>query len=320
MKLKNKKVLVTGGAGFIGSHLADALLKKGNDVTVADDLSAGTVKNLETAKSAGEGNFRFVNGNIMNLPLMRTLSHGCDAVFHFAAQPDVRKSTAQVFADFDVNVRGTLNVLEAARENHVPFFAFASSAGTVYGENPVFPTPETHRLDPISHYGATKAACEMYLCSYSALFGMQCVSFRFGNIFGPRSNHGVIWDFFHKLKNNPRALEIFGDGMQKKSYLYIDDCVSACMLAAEKAKKNFEPFNVSSGESIVVKKIARWVAEAMKLENVKFSFTGGKRGWMGDVVRMRADVNKLKKLGWRDKIGMKDGVARYVRWLQTCAL
>ncbi len=320
MKLVDKKILVTGGAGFIGSHIGDALFKKGNEVVVADDLSAGNVENLALADADNKTRYKFVKGNIMNAPLVKTLARGCDAVFHFAAQPDVRKSTAQVFADFDVNVRGTLNVLEAARENHVRFFVFASSAGTVYGENPVFPTPETHRFDPISHYGATKAACEMYLCSYSALFDMQCVSLRFGNIFGPRSNHGVIWDFFHKLKKNPRSLEILGDGLQKKSYLYIDDCVSACILAAEKAKKKFEPFNVSSGESVVVKKIARWVADAMDLKNVKFTFTGGKRGWMGDVVRMRADVSKLKKLGWRDKISMKEGVARYVRWLLTCAL
>lgn len=319
MKLTNKKILVTGGAGFIASHIVDALLKKGNNVVVVDDLSAGTLKNLKDAKARHGKRLQFAKGSILNLPLMKKRCRGMDSVFHFAAQPDVRKSTAQVFADFEVNVRGTLNVLEAAHEASVLHFVFASSAGTVYGENPVFPTPESHRFDPISHYGATKAACEMYLMSYSALFDMQCVSLRYGNIFGPRSNHGVIWDFFHKLKKNPEQLEILGDGLQKKSYMYIEDCVNASLLAAEKAKKKFEPFNVSSDESIVVKKIARWVVDAMELRNVRFSFTGGKRGWMGDVARMRADVSKLKKLGWRGKISMKEGVTRYVRWLIQCA-
>lgn len=319
MELTGKRVLVTGGAGFIASHSVDALLKKGNDVVVVDDLSAGTLRNISMESKKKRSGCAFVRGSIMNAALMKKLSRGCDAVFHFAAQPDVRKSTAQVFADFDLNVRGTLNVLEGARENHVPLFVFASSAGTIYGENPIFPTPETHPFDPISHYGATKAACEMYLMSYSALFDIQCVSLRYGNIFGPRSNHGVIWDFFHKLKKNPKQLEILGDGLQKKSYMYIEDCVNASLHAAERAKKKFEPFNVSSDENTGMKKIARWVVDAMKLKNVTFTFTGGRRGWMGDVVRMRADVSKLKKLGWRGKISMKEGVTRYVRWLRQCA-
>lgn len=319
MKLVNKKILVTGGAGFIGSHIVDMLLKKGNRVTVLDDLSAGALSNVSGARKNHPDKFSFIKGSIMNLPLVKDAYRGMDAVFHHAAQPDVRKSFTQVFADFDANVRGTLNVLEAARENHVSLFVFASSAGTVYGENPVFPTPETCPFDPISHYGATKAACEMYLMSYSALFDMQCVSLRYGNIFGPRSNHGVIWDFYHKLKKNPRSLEILGDGMQNKSYMYIDDCVNASVLSAERAKRKFEPFNISTAESIVVKKIARWVVDAMKLKNVAFTFTGGKRGWEGDVVRMRADVKKLQKIGWKQKVDMKEGVSRYVRWLSQCA-
>lgn len=319
MKLQNKKILVTGGAGFIASHIADALLEKKNRVLVVDDLSAGTMENLKTGKLRHGKRLHFVKGSIMSFPLMRKLCRGMDSVFHFAAQPDVRKSAGQVFADFEVNVRGTLNVLESAHEASVSHFVFASSAGTVYGENPVFPTPETHRFDPISHYGATKAACEMYLMSYAALFDMQCVSLRYGNIFGPRSNHGVIWDFFHKLKKNPRGLQILGDGMQKKSYMYIEDCVSASILAAERAKKSFEPFNISTAEGIVVTKIARWVVDAMNLKNVAFTFTGGRRGWLGDVARMRADVGKLKKTGWKQKVDMKKGVARYVGWLSQCA-
>lgn len=311
MQIRNKNVFVTGGCGFIGSHLVDKLVEKGNKVIVVDNLSAGSVENIDTKK------VKFVKGDILDLKLMKKLTKNIDIVFHFAAQPDVRKSYTQVYEDFQVNVLGTINVLEAMRENNVKVMIFASSAGTIYGETKVVPTPEEHPLLPISHYGASKAACEQYLSSYAFLFDMTCVSLRYGNIFGPRSNHGVIYDFFHKLKNNPSSLEILGDGKQEKSYLYIDDCISASLIAAEKSKTGFTPWNISSDKTLIVKEIAKIVVDEMKLKNVKFQYTGGKRGWAGDVVYAYPDITKVKKHGFVPKVSMEEGIRRYVNWLEN---
>lgn len=308
--IKNKNILVTGGCGFIGSHLVDTLLLRNNKITVVDNLSAGSLKNIDTKK------VEFVKGDICDLPLMKKLCKGKDIIFHFAAQPDVRKSFNQVYEDLQVNVVGTINILEAMRENNVKFMVFASSAGTIYGEAKISPVPEEYPLQPISHYGASKAACEQYLSSYSALFKMSCVSLRYGNIFGPRSTHGVIYDFFHKLKKNPEELEILGNGKQEKSYLYIDDCIKASLIAAEKAKKGFISYNISSNTTIKVIDIAKIVIDEMGLKNVKLKFTGGKRGWPGDVVKIFPDVRKIESLGFRPKVSLECGIRKYIRYLE----
>jgi UDP-glucose 4-epimerase len=310
MVIKNKNILVTGGCGFIGSHLVDALLSKNNKITVVDNLSAGSLENIDQKKVI------FIKGDICDLSLMKKLCKDKDIIFHFAAQPDVRKSFTQIYEDLQVNVIGTINVLEAMRENNVKFIVFASSAGTIYGEAKISPVPEEYQLQPISHYGASKAACEVYLSSYSSLFGMDCVSLRYGNIFGPRSTHGVIYDFFHKLKKNSKELEILGNGKQEKSYLYIDDCIKGSLLAAENSKKGFIPYNISSNKTIKVIEIAKIVIEEMGLKNVKLKFTGGKRGWPGDVSKVFPDTRKIESLGFRAEISIEEGIRRYVRYLE----
>lgn len=310
MQLKNEKILVTGGCGFIGSHLVDSLILKQNEITVVDNLSAGKLENINEEK------VNFVKGDICDINLMKKLSKGKDVVFHYAAQPDVKKSFTQVYEDLEVNLKGTINVLESMRENALKFIVFASSAGTIYGEAKISPAPEEYSLQPISHYGASKSACEQYLSSYSALFEMTCISLRYGNIFGPCSTHGVIYDFFHKLKKNPKELEILGDGKQEKSYLYIDDCIRASIIATEKTKKGFVPYNISSNKTIKVIDIAKIVIDELGLKNVRMKFTGGKRGWPGDVIKAFPDTRKIETLGFQIKIPVEEGIRRYIRYLE----
>lgn len=219
----NKKVLVTGGCGFIGSHFVDKLINLNvHKIIIIDDLSAGT--NTDYIKIY-EDKVDFYQENILNQAKIDEIIkiNNIDIIIHLAAQPSVPISVEKPMFDFNINVVGTLNLLEAARKNNVKEFIFAASGGTVYGEPELFPTPENYPLHPISNYGAAKAAVEMYLSSYSHLYNMKCTSLRFGNVFGERSTHGVMYDFYHKLQENQKQLIILGDGKQKKSYLYIND-------------------------------------------------------------------------------------------------
>jgi len=329
MRLEGKEILVTGGCGFIGSHLVDALIKRRNKVTVVDNLTSSTTKYIEGYIAKKVSFFNFIRGDIRDFSLMKRLTKNKDLVFHFAAQPDIRKSLSQVGEDFEVNVKAGVDLLRAIEENRaspgrspnlsngVKAVIFASSAGTIYGDAPLLPTPEGFNLQPISHYGASKAAGEMYLSSFAHLLGIQATTLRYGNIFGPRSNHGVIYDFFHKLKKDSKSLEILGDGEQEKSYLYIDDCISASLLAAENAPLGFKAYNISSSEMIKVKVIAKIVIEEMKLKGVRLRYTGGKRGWPGDVVKSFADTAQIQSLGFKPKVSMEEGVRRYIRWLKS---
>lgn len=320
MRLSGLNILVTGGCGFIGSRLVKTLVARGNCVTVVDNLSSGKLQFLKDALTnagvnAGKSNLNFVRGNILNTKLMEKLIGGKNMVFHFAAHPDVRKSLEQVFPDFKVNTYATLDILNLMAKARVKRMVFASSAGTIYGETSVLPTPESHPLLPISHYGASKAAAEMYLSSFADLHGMTCITLRFGNIYGPPSNHGVMSDFFRKLKKNPGELEILGNGLQKKSYLYIDDCINATLLAAEKSPEGFHAYNVSEDKNATVLTIAKHAVKACGLKNVQLRTTGGKRGWPGDVALTRPSVQKLKALGWKQKVSLPEGIAKYMAWL-----
>lgn len=315
MRLEGKEILITGGCGFIGSHLVDALIKRRNKVTVVDNLTSSTTKYIEGYIAKKVSFFNFIRGDIRDFSLMKRLTKGKELIFHFAAQPDVRKSVSQVGEDFEVNVKAGVDLLRAIEENKVGAVIFASSAGTIYGDAPLLPTPEGFNLQPISHYGASKAAGEMYLSSFAHLLGIQATTLRYGNIFGPRSNHGVIYDFFHKLKRDSKSLEILGDGEQEKSYLYIDDCIEASLLAAENAPLGFKAYNISSSKMMKVKVIAKIVIEEMKLKGVKLRYTGGKRGWPGDVVKSFADTAQIQSLGFKPKVSMEEGIRRYIRWL-----
>jgi len=297
------KILVTGGAGFIGSHLVDHLLSKGYQVRAFDNLSAGKLSNL--IQWSEELNFEFIKGDLLDHASLKSALRGCTAVYHLAANPEVRSYKASSYDHFRQNIEGTFNLLEAIRENGgIQFLGFTSTS-TVYGEASVIPTPETYApLKPISNYGASKLAAEALICSYAAIHKFRAGIFRLANIIGPRSDHGVIYDFINKLKANPAELEVLGDGSQSKSYLYIDDCIRGMLTSLESFNEQVDIFNIGSEDRLIVMKIAEIVINAMKLSNVAIRTTGGVdggRGWKGDVKIMQLDTSNLKKHGWKPK-------------------
>ncbi len=298
------KVLVTGGAGFIGSHLVDRLFKEGHEVIVLDNLSTGKKEFLEG--HLGDPKFKFYKVNLAMDGLDRHFK-GVDEVWHLAANADVKAALRDTRIDLEQNVIATYRVLEAMRRNNVGRILFTSSS-TVYGEADRMPTPEDYApLLPISVYGAAKLSCEALISSYCHTFGMTAVLFRLANIIGPRSTHGIIYDFLGKLKQNPNELEVLGDGKQKKSYLYVDDCVDAMVLADGKSKDTVGVFNVGSDDCIVISEIAELVCKKSKLRP-KMTFTGGDRGWKGDVPLMLLDVSKLEGLGFKPKYNSRQAV------------
>ena len=305
-------IVVTGGAGFIGANLVEYLLSssryEGEKILVVDNLSAGSLDNLPK-----DPRVSFAKLDI-NSPLLVKKLEGAKTVFHFAADPSVADSI-EPKKSFDENVNGSFNVLEACRKNNVKQFVFASTS-TVYGEALVRPTPETYPCEPISNYGASKLACEAYVSSFAHSYGIKSTILRYANIFGPLSNHGVMPDFASKLKENPRELSILGDGKQNKSYLYISDCISGTLTACEKQTKICDFYNVGSESSDTVDTIAKYVSESMGV-SPKFVHSGGDRGWKGDVPLMLLDITKLKKLGWKPKVSLKEGVRSYVNWLSS---
>jgi len=313
LKIKGEKALVTGGAGFIGSHLVDRLVEMGCDVVVLDNLSNSSLEYLQDY--IDRGLVEFVKGDVRDFETVESCVEGSSLVFHFAAQYDVRRSVSDPLYDFDVNVHGIINILEAMRKKEVLNIVFASSGGTLYGLAEAFPTPETYPPQPISPYGASKAASEMYISAYCACYGLCGVSLRYANIIGPRSLHGVIFDFYQKLKNEPRSLQILGDGKQKKSYMDVSDCIDASLYATERVESGFNIFNIGSEEWVTVNYIAKIVISELKLRDVELSYTGGEQGWTGDVPLMLLDISKLKSLGWKPKMRIDEAIRRYVKWL-----
>jgi UDP-glucose 4-epimerase len=242
-------------------------------------------------------------------------------IFHFAANPEVKIGSTEPGIHFQQNIVATYNLLELIRRADAkPTLIFASTS-TVYGEASRIPTPEDYApLKPISTYGASKLACEALITAYAYTYGFKAVIYRLANIVGPRSRHGVIYDFIEKLKRNPGELEILGDGTQTKSYLHVGDCIDAILLGLEKSTEQVEIFNVGSEDQVDVKTIAQIVIDEMKLKNVKLIFTGGVeggRGWKGDVKNMLLDITKLKTLGWRPKLNSKQAVREAAKSLLT---
>ena len=301
------KILVTGGAGFIGSHLTEEL-SKNHEVVVFDNFSEGREEFLKGIKC------EIIKGDILNQNQLRDAMKGVEVVYHLAADPNVKKSYSEPVENFEVDARGTLNVLEAARQNDIKQVVFSSSS-VVYGISKM-PTPESELVQPISNYGAAKASSEMYLRSYSNLYGMKTLALRYANIIGPKSTHGITYDFYNKLKKNPNELEILGDGTQKKSYLHVKDCVNASILAAKKQEKPFEVYNVGSEEQISVKEIAELIVNEMNLKNTKFNFTGGKIGWPGDVPQMLLSIEKIKSLGWKPTFNIRESIIDTLNYLK----
>jgi len=294
---EKNKILVTGGAGFIGSHLVDRLIEKGNRVTIFDNLSSGKIEFIKYHLENPD--FTLTKGDLLDQDQIERACEDIDLVCHVAANPDVRLGTSDTRVHFDQNILATYNLLEAMRKNDVKKIVFTSTS-TIYGEASIIPTPEDYGpLIPISLYGASKLACEALITSYSHTFDIQAWIFRFANIVGPRSTHGITVDFINKLRENSTQLEILGDGKQEKSYLHVSKCVDAILFAMEKSKEEVNIFNIGSEDTISATGIGKAVVEEMKLSNVRFVYTGGSRGWKGDVPKMRLGIERLKALGWK---------------------
>jgi UDP-glucose 4-epimerase len=309
-----KNVLVTGGCGFIGSHLVDALMTEEAKVQVLDNLSSGTISNIK--KWVANSRFDFVEGDLLDTKALKMLHRDYDVVFHLAANPEVRVSSTDPDIHFHQNIVATYNLLEYLRKAQSKATIAFASTSAVYGEPENIPTPESYGpLKPISVYGATKLACEALITAYAYNYGFKARIFRFANVVGPRSNHGVIHDFILKLRNNPEQLEILGDGKQTKSYIYVDDCVQALEKGVEKATQQVDYFNIGSEDQINVKDIGDFVIQAMGLTNVDIKLTGGVdggRGWIGDVKIMRLDTEKMKSVGWHPKLNSSEAVKQTI--------
>ena len=303
------KVMVTGGAGFLGSHLTDALVRMGLNVTVVDSLVTGRMENLRAHKT--NLRFKFVKKDVCHIG-ETGLPTDCDTVFHLAADPDVRMSLTSPTLKFEQNVTAARMLLESMRKARSCGRIVFSSSSTVYGDANVFPTPESFGpLVPVSLYGAAKLACEALIASYCNSYGLEAVILRLANVVGPRAGHGVICDFVSKLSRNPHELEILGDGSQRKSYLHVIDAVRALILGTEKFDSRVTVLNVGSHDTIEAMSIARITADAMGLNEVKMTPSGGVdggRGWPGDVKTMLLDTSKIERLGWHPSMGSAEAV------------
>ncbi len=311
--------MVTGGAGFIGSHLVNHLVSKGFEVCVIDNLSSGRLELISDLIDSGK--VKFVKADLKEVGDWVEEFGNADVVYHFAANPEVRVSVTSPKIHFEENILATFNVLEASRLKGVKVLVFASSS-TVYGDASVFPTPEDyHPLEPISIYGAAKLASEVLINSYSKVYGLKSLILRFANIVGPHQTHGVIVDFIRKLRSNPRRLVILGDGTQRKSYLHVADLLSAIDVGLNyliMSSNNSLTLNVGNDDWITVRKIADIVVEEMGLKGVEYVFKPGTpdgRGWVGDVKFMLLDNSRLKALGWRPKLTSEEAVRSTVREL-----
>jgi len=304
---------ITGGAGFIGSHFADRLLAQGHSVTAFDNFSTGREEFLSQAKKNPK--FSLIKGDLLNVKALNLVMKGIDFVFHLAANADVRFGTEHPKKDLEQNTIATFNVLEAMRENGVKKIAF-SSTGSIYGEPEIFPTPETASF-PVqtSLYGASKLAGEGLIEAYCEGFGFQGWIFRFVSILGERYTHGHVFDFYEKLSKDASSLHVLGDGHQKKSYLYVQDCLDAMLFATQKSKGKVNIFNLGTDEYIEVNDSIRWISEELGV-SPKLTYAGGERGWVGDSPFIFLDCSKVRSLGWKPKLSIKEGVLRTLRYLK----
>ena len=306
-----KNVAVTGGAGFIGSHVVDELLAQGAKVAVIDSMRSGQPKVVEEHRK--HKNYSLRKMDISDLEGLEGALKGTDFVFHMAANADIRGGMKNTRIDLDINTIGTYNVLEAMRVNDVKGICFTSSAA-LYGEQKIIPTPEDAPLIQNSLYGASKLAGEALCQAFSEYYGMRNYIYRFVSIVGERYPHGCIIDFYRKLKKNPGELEVLGDGTQKKSFLYIKDCVGGVMAGVEKGKGTTNIFNLGNDYTMEISRVADIVIEEMGL-TAKKRYTGGKVGWKGDQPIVLLSTERIRALGWRPKTSIEEGVRRTVKYL-----
>jgi UDP-glucose 4-epimerase len=302
-----KFALVTGGAGFIGSHLVDRLVSDGWRVRVLDNFSSGRMENVEHHR--GNRNVEIFEGDLKNFDEAEGAVRDVDVVFHYAANPEVRVSTTNPEIHFNENVVTTFNLLEAMRRNDVEELVFASSS-SVYGEPEEIPVDEEAPIRPISVYGASKAACENLIHAYSKLYGIKAIILRYANVVGPRLRHGVIWDFVNKLKKNPSELEIFGDGKQLRGYIYIDDAIEATIITWRKNVNSFEVYNIASEDWMTVNEVANEVVRVMGLSGIKRIYRPVLHGvgWLGDIKRVVLKIEKLKALEFKPSMNSREAV------------
>lgn len=306
-------MIVTGCAGFIGSTLVDRLLADGHQVTGIDNFSTGQRRFIEGALA--HPNFRLVEIDLLDLDALKKTFTGGELVFHFAANADVRFGTEYPRRDLEQNTIATYNVLEAMRANGIKRIAF-SSTGSVYGDAEVIPTPESAPF-PIqtSLYGASKAACEGLIAAYCEGFGFQSWIFRFVSILGERYTHGHVFDFYKKLKADPTRLHVLGNGQQRKSYLYIQDCIDAMLSAVEKAKEKVNILNLGVDGFCQVNDSIGWICKELGV-SPKLEYAGGERGWIGDNPFIHLDTKKVQSLGWQPKLSIQEGVVKTIQFLR----
>ena len=307
-------VFTTGCSGFIGSNLADRLLRDGHRLVGYDNFSSGQRRFLDDARRSDD--FTLVEGDTLDLERLTAAMRGCDFVFHFAANADVRSGTEHPRKDLEQNTIATFNVLEAMRANGIRRVAFAST-GSVYGEPDIHPTPEAAPF-PVqtSFYGASKLAGEGLIQAYCEGFGFQGYIFRFVSILGERYSHGHVFDFYRSLRANPRELRVLGNGQQRKSYLYVHDCIDAMLMAIEKAGDKVNIFNLGTDEHCQVNDSIGWITGHLGLNPVR-TYTGGERGWIGDSPFIFLDTSRIRALGWEPRFSIREGVIRTLQFLQA---
>lgn len=289
-------ILITGGAGFIGSHLDDALIARGHQLTIVDNLVLGRKENIEHL--IGNPNFRFIEADLLDMVKMREIfAEGkFDMAYHLAANSDIQKGGKDPMVDYNLTFNTTFNVLQLLKEFEIKKFFFASTSA-IYGETYDVLNEDYGPLKPVSNYGAGKLASEAFISAFSSTYGIQTWITRFPNVVGERFTHGVIYDFIKKLRNNPDELEVLGNGEQCKPYVYVKDLVEAILYVIDNASEKYNVYMIGSDSRTKVKEIAAMVIEEMGL-NAKIRYTGGDRGWVGDVPEFRYDLTKINKLGW----------------------
>jgi len=310
------RVLVTGAAGFIGSHMVDRLLAAGHSVVGFDNMSTGQQRFLESALAHRE--FRFRQDDLLDRKSLAEAMEGAELVVHFAANADVRFGTEHPRKDLDQNTIATWNVLEAMREQGCKRIVF-SSTGSVYGEPEIFPTPESCSF-PIqtSLYGASKLAAEGLIQAYCEGFGMRGYIFRFVSILGERYSHGHVFDFYRQLSEHPEHLHVLGDGHQRKSYLYVQDCIDAILTAISRADARVNIFNLGTDEYCEVNDSISWICEHLGLRP-KLTYSGGERGWVGDSPFIFLDCSRIRALGWRPQLTIKQAVLATIKYVSANA-
>lgn len=301
MNWKATRALVTGGAGFIGSHVVDALVDRGAEVTVLDNLQAGVEENLARSRDA----IAFVNGDLRDADTVRRTVRGQDYVFHLGANASVPNSLRDPRYDFETNALGSFNVLEAAREAGVERVIYASSAA-VYGEPQYVPTDEKHPLLPTSFYGQSKLAGERLGIMFHKMFGLGFTAIRIFNTYGPRQPRYVLADLIRKLKRNPRELEVLGTGKQTRDYCFVSDTAAAFVAMAECDKADGEVYNISGGNPVSIRELVAIILEVMGLPDCKVTYTG--QSWKGDIDRLEADIGKIRAAGFTPSVSLREGI------------